>query len=158
MELFGVVTAGNSPTAVTTRQVHEASQTSFDLDVDHQLHGNCASGGSFLDVVPHDVPPPDDHIPVAHPDGLEYNKCITRCGQKESVVVAFVVGWSPCLVRFICSHLLNSGVNYFMRPKLFGSLRVNFSFGIGLFNHIHRVIGHHAGSIFATPGMSETSI
>jgi hypothetical protein len=55
------------------------------------------------------------------------------------------VGLGPgCgLVRLLCSDLVISGIDYYMRREVFGLLRVYFSF-------IHSIIGHRACSVFAT--------
>jgi hypothetical protein len=42
------------------------------------------------------------------------------------MVVAFGLGSGSCLVRFLCSNLFISGIDYYMRRKIFGSLKVYF--------------------------------
>jgi hypothetical protein len=71
------------------------------------------------------------------------------------MIVAFGLELGYCLVYFHCSRLLSLGIEYYMRRKVFGSLRVYFIclFGIGWFYFIHRMMGHCARSVFAPPGM-----
>jgi len=40
------------------------------------------------------------------------------------MVVAFGLGLGPCLVRFLCSNLFISGMDYYTRREVFGSLKV----------------------------------
>jgi len=42
------------------------------------------------------------------------------------MVVAFGLGLSSCLVRFLCSNLLILGIDYYTRREVFGSLKVYF--------------------------------
>ena len=62
------------------------------------------------------------------------------------MVVAFGLGSGSCLVRFLCSNLFISGIDYYTRREVFGLLRVYFLF-------IHSIMGHRACSVFATPGV-----
>jgi len=41
------------------------------------------------------------------------------------MVVAFRVGLGSCLVRFLCSNQLISGIYYYTRREVFGSLKVH---------------------------------
>jgi hypothetical protein len=50
------------------------------------------------------------------------------------------------LVRFLCSNVFISGIDYFTRREVFGLLRVYFLC-------IHSIIGHRTCSAFATPGV-----
>jgi hypothetical protein len=45
------------------------------------------------------------------------------------MVVAFGLESSSCLVRILCSTLYISGIHYYTRPKVFGSLKVYFIYG-----------------------------
>jgi hypothetical protein len=45
------------------------------------------------------------------------------------MVVAFVLGSGSCLVRFLCSTLCISGIDYYTHRKVFGLLKVNFIYG-----------------------------
>jgi len=60
------------------------------------------------------------------------------------MVVAFGLGSGSCLVRFLCSNLFMSAVDYYTRCEVFGLLRVYF---------IPSIMGHCTCSIFATPGV-----
>jgi len=42
------------------------------------------------------------------------------------MVVAFGLGSGSCLVRFLCSDLFLSGIDYYTRREVFGSLKVYF--------------------------------
>jgi len=42
------------------------------------------------------------------------------------MVVAFGLGSGSCLVRFLCSNLFISGIDYYTRREVFGSLKVYF--------------------------------
>jgi hypothetical protein len=46
------------------------------------------------------------------------------------MVVAFMLGSGSCLVHFLCSNLLISGIYYCMHRKVFGSLKVYLIYGI----------------------------
>jgi hypothetical protein len=48
------------------------------------------------------------------------------------MVVAFGLGSGSCLVRFVCSNLCISGIDYYTRRKVFGSLKVYFIIGFVL--------------------------
>jgi hypothetical protein len=45
------------------------------------------------------------------------------------MVVAFWLGSGACLVRFLRSNLFISGIDYYTRREVFGSLKVNFIYG-----------------------------
>jgi len=45
------------------------------------------------------------------------------------MVVAFGLGSDFCLVRFLCSNLSISGIDYYMRREVFGTLKVYFIYG-----------------------------
>jgi len=60
------------------------------------------------------------------------------------MVVVFGSGLGSCLVHFLCSNVFISGIDYYTRREVFGSLKVYF---------IHSIMGHHACSVFATPGV-----
>ena len=59
------------------------------------------------------------------------------------MVVAFRSGSGSFPVLFLCSNLFISGIDYYTRREVFGSLRVYL---------IHSIMGHHTCSVFATPG------
>ena len=45
------------------------------------------------------------------------------------MVVAFRLESGSCLVCFLCSNLFISGIYYYMRREVFGSLKVYFIYG-----------------------------
>jgi len=45
------------------------------------------------------------------------------------MVVVFGLGSGSCLVRFICSNIFISGIDYYTCRKVFGSLKVYFICG-----------------------------
>ena len=45
------------------------------------------------------------------------------------MVVAFRLGLGCCLVRFLCSNLFISGIDYYMCREVFGTLQVYFIYG-----------------------------
>jgi len=45
------------------------------------------------------------------------------------MVVAYGLGSGSCLVCFLCSNIFISGIDYYTRPKVFGSLKVFFIYG-----------------------------
>jgi hypothetical protein len=45
------------------------------------------------------------------------------------MVVAFGVRSCSCLVRFLCSNLVISGMDYYTRREVVGSLKVYFIYG-----------------------------
>jgi hypothetical protein len=45
------------------------------------------------------------------------------------MVVAFRLGSGSCLVHFLCSNLFISGIYYYTRREVFGSLKVYFISG-----------------------------
>jgi len=45
------------------------------------------------------------------------------------MVVAFGLGSGSCLVRFLCSNLFISEIDYYMCHKVFGSLKVYLIYG-----------------------------
>jgi hypothetical protein len=42
------------------------------------------------------------------------------------MVVAFGLGSGSCLVCFLCSNLFSSGIGYYTRREVFGSLKIYF--------------------------------
>ena len=68
---------------------------------------------------------------------------------EEGMVVAIGSGLGSCLVHCLCSNLFIWGIDYHTRCEVFGSLRVYL---------IHSIMGDHACSIFATPGVQGTSL
>jgi len=48
------------------------------------------------------------------------------------MVVAFGLGSGSCLVRFLCSNLFISGIDYYTRREVFGLLKVFLFIGFVL--------------------------
>jgi len=48
------------------------------------------------------------------------------------MVVAFGLGFGSCLVYILGSHLFVSGIDYYTRREVFGSLNVYFIYGFGI--------------------------
>jgi len=46
------------------------------------------------------------------------------------MVVVFRLGLGSCLVQFVCSNLVISGIDYYTCCKLFGLLRVHCIYGL----------------------------
>ena len=91
------------------------------MDEDQQLLFESAGGDSVPDVPLPNVPLPDDR-----PDASGVEEGTNPPVAEEAMVVAFGLGLGSCLVRFICSNLYISGIDYYMRRKVFGSLKVCF--------------------------------
>jgi len=143
------VTPQNPRLAVPTLQDAEAAGNTSDVDVDvdvgQQLLSDWAGGDSLRDVPLHDVPLPDVHltdvplpsVPIpsvslteAHPIGLVGQESTSPWVGEHEVVVAFRFGSGSHLVRFHCSNLFISGISYYTRREVFGSLKVCFIYGI----------------------------
>jgi len=80
---------------------------------------------------------------------------------EEAMVITFGSGSGSCLVRFLCSNVFVTGIDYYTRHEVFGSLKVYFIYRFVLvlfhwFYFIHSIMGHRACSVFATPGMYGT--
>jgi hypothetical protein len=45
------------------------------------------------------------------------------------MVVEFRLGSGSCLVRFLCANLFISGIYYYTRREVFGTLKVYFIYG-----------------------------
>jgi len=45
------------------------------------------------------------------------------------MVIAFGLGLGSCFVCFLCSSLFISGIDYYTRREVFGSLKVYFIYG-----------------------------
>jgi len=58
------------------------------------------------------------------------------------MVVTYRSGSGSCLVCFLCSDRVISGIVYYTHREVFGSLRVYF---------IHSIMGHRACSVFGNP-------
>jgi len=73
-------------------------------------------------------------LPEARLDGSVGNESTSPCIAQEAMVVAFGLGSGSCLFGFLCSNLFISGIDYYMRREVFGTLKVYFIYGfcIGL--------------------------
>jgi len=74
------------------------------------------------------------------------------------MVITFGLGSGSCVVFSLCSNVYISGRDYYSHRAVFGSLKVYFidGFCIGcilLVYFIHRIMGHRACSVVATPGV-----
>jgi len=107
--------------AVSTLRDTEAAGITSDGDMNQQLVIELAGGDSFSEV-----PFPDVPLPNARPECLVGEE-LTRPGiGEEAMVVAFGLGSGSCLVRFLCFNLFFSGIDYYTRREVFGSLKVYF--------------------------------
>jgi hypothetical protein len=61
----------------------------------------------------------------------------------KAMVVAFWLGSSSGLVRFLCSYLCITGIDYYTRREVFRSLKDYF---------IHSIMEYHTGSVFSATG------
>jgi len=112
----------------------EAAGKTSDVDLNQQLLIELAGGDGLTDVpvrdVPlYDVPVPDVPLPKVCPDGSVGEKSTRPSVADETMVVAFRVGSGRCLVRGLCCNLFSSGIDYYTRREVFGSLKVYFVSG-----------------------------
>jgi hypothetical protein len=134
LEHLRLVTPQKPRLAVPTLRKAEAARDTSDVDVDHPLLCEATCGDSLSDV-----PLPDVSLPNV--------VCVERTSARiaeQAMVVSFGLGSGSCLVRLCCSNLFISGIDYYMRREVFGSLRVHM---------IHSIMGHRACSVFASPGV-----
>jgi len=134
LENLRLVTLQKPRLVVPSLQEDQAAGITSDVDVDQQLLGKSA-GGNCL---------PDVPLPEAHPDDFVGVEWTSPCIAEEAMVVAFWLELGCCLVCFLCSDQFISGIDYYTRREGLGSLRVYF---------IHSIMGHRAGSMFATTGV-----
>jgi hypothetical protein len=121
LEHLWLVTPRQPRPAVPTQREAEAAGNTSDVDVDQQLLIDSAGGESLPDV-----PLPDVPLPDACPDGSVGEECTTPRVAEEAMVVAFRLESGTCLVRFPCSTLFISGIEYYTHREVFGSLKVYF--------------------------------
>jgi len=148
-EDLGCVTPQIPRPVVPSLREAEATGNCSDVDVDQQLLGKLAGGSSLPDVSFPDDSLPDVPLPVAHLDGSVGKKWTSPLVAEKAMVITLGLGLGSCLVRFLCSNLFFSGIEYYMRREVFVLLGVYF---------IDSIMGHRACSIVATPGMSGTSV
>jgi hypothetical protein len=67
-----------------------------------------------------------DTLPEARPDGSVCEECTSPRVANNAMGVVFLLGSGSRLVRFLCSNLFISGIDYYRRCKVFGSLKVYF--------------------------------
>jgi len=116
-----------------------AAGNTSDVTVYQQLLGESVASNNLPNVRIPNVP-----LLEVHPEGMVGEEWTSPRVAEEVMVVTFALESGSCFVRFLCSNLLISGLEYYMHHEVFGSLRVYF---------IHSIMGHHACSILATPGV-----
>ena len=119
LEHLGLVTLQKPRPAVPTLRQAEAARNTSDVDGNQQLLIESA-GGNCL---------PDVPLPKARLDGSVGEEWSSPHVSEEAMVVAFRLGSVSCLVRFLCSNLFISGIDYYTRHEVFGSLKVYFISG-----------------------------
>jgi len=149
LQHLGLVTPQKPRPAVPTLRESEAAGNTSDVDVNQQLLIESAGDDSLSDVplpdiplldvplpdvplpdVPlPDVPLPDVPLPEVHPDGSVGEEFTRPRVAEEPMIVAFGLGSGSCLVRFLCSNLFISSIDYYTHPEVFGSLKVYFIYG-----------------------------
>jgi hypothetical protein len=102
--------------AVPTEVEAEAAGKTSDVDVAQQLLIESAGGDSL----------PDVPLPGARPAGSAGEEETSLRVAEGAMVVAFGLGSGSCLVRFLCSNLFISSIDYYTRREVFGSLKVYF--------------------------------
>jgi hypothetical protein len=102
--------------AVPTQREAEAAGNTSDVDVDQQLLIELAGGDSR----------PSVRLPEARLNGSVGGEYTSPRVAEEAMVVAFVLGLGSCFVRFLCSNLFISGIDYYTRREVFGSLKLYF--------------------------------
>jgi len=134
LEHLGPVTPQKPRPAVPTLGDADAAGNTSDVDVDQQLPIESAGGDSLPDVTLCNVPHPDVHLcdaplPEARPDGSVGEEWLSPHVAEGVMVVLFGSGSGSCHVRFLCSNLFISGIDYYTRCDVFGFLRVSFIYG-----------------------------
>jgi len=126
LEDLGLVMPQKPRPAMPSLREAGASGNTSDVDVDQQLLGESADGDSLTDVSLPDICLPDVPLPEARPDGSVGEEQTSPRVAEEAMVVVFGLGSGSCLVRFLCSNLFISHIDYYTSRKVFGSLRVYF--------------------------------
>ena len=129
LEHLGLVMPWKPRTAVPTRREAVAAGNTSGVDVVQQLRSESAGGKCLPDVPLPDVALPDVPVPEERPFGLVSDEGSSPRVAEEAMVAAFGLGSGSCLVRFHCSNLFNSGIDYYPRCAVFGSLKVYFIYG-----------------------------
>jgi len=129
LEFLGLVTPQKPRPAVwTPREAAQAGNTS-DVDVDQQLLSKSAWGDRLPDAPLPDATLPVVPLPEVCPDCSVGEKWTSPCVAEEAMVDAFGLGSGSCLIRFVCSNLFVSGIDYYMHHKVLGLLRVCSIYG-----------------------------
>jgi len=124
LEHLGLVTPQKPRPVVPTLREAEAAGNTSDVDVDQQLPIELAGG----DILPN-VHLPDVAFLEARPDCSVGDEWTSPRVAEEAMVVAFGLGSGSCLVCVLCSNLSISGIDYYTRHEVFGSLKVYFIYG-----------------------------
>jgi len=117
--------------AVPTLRDAEAAENTSNVNVDQQLLCKLAGGDGLPNVPLPNVPLPNVILPNAPhleacPDGsVRKERSSPRVAEKAMIVV-FRFWSGSCPVRFLCSNLFLSGIQYCTCHQVFGSLRVYF--------------------------------
>jgi hypothetical protein len=129
LEYLGLVKPQQPRPVWPTLGEAQAARHTSDLDVAQQLLIESA-GGTGLPAVPlPDVPLPNILLTGAHPDGLGNKERTSPRIAEEAMAVAFGFGLGSFRVRFLCSNLINSVIDYYTCQEVFGSLEVYFIYG-----------------------------
>jgi len=107
----------------------------LNVDVVQLLLDVSAGGYSVSDVCLPDVALANAPLPGARPNGSVHEEWNSPRVLVGAIVVVTGLGSGFCLVRFLSSNLFISGIEYYMRRKVFESLRVYciYGFCIGFF-------------------------
>jgi len=144
LEGLGHLTSQKPQMAVPILWQAKAAGDTTEVDVDQQLLGEPAGGGSLPDVHLCNVPLPNaklaDLAPSEpRPDSSVGKEWFSPQVAEEAMVVAFGLGSGSCLVHF---HWIAQGLFYL--------------WGLYCFYLIHTIMEHHTCCVFATPGMYVT--
>jgi len=114
--------------ALTVRDAEAAGNTS-DVDVYQRQVGGSACSYSLSYAPLPDVPLSNMPHREAHPDALVGEKWTSSHVWKKAIVVGIILGTGSVLECFVYSKQFVLGIDYYTRPKVFGSLRVYFIYG-----------------------------
>jgi hypothetical protein len=107
LEHLGLVMLQKPRPAVPTLREAETAGNTLDLDKDQQLL--IAAAG--VDSLSH-VPFRNVSLPGVHPDGSVPEVSTSPRVADQAIVVVSGLGSGTCLVRFLCSYQLISGIDY----------------------------------------------
>jgi len=125
-EYLELVTPPKPHHVVPTLWEAEVARYTSDVDVDQQLVGKAAGGESVPGVSLPNVPLPDATLHEACLDCSVGEEWTSHRVAEEAMIVVFGLGSDSCLVRFLCSNRYISGIDYYTRCQVIGSLRVHF--------------------------------